>query len=183
RRSSDLTMTSLVRSLIANGAHVVFVPHVHLPDGSGESDVAAIAAVRSRLEEAELARTSDIPADLDAAQLKWCISRMDWFVGSRMHSTIGSLSTGTPTFGYAYSDKTQGVFDSCRMGAQVADARRTAGEDAVSTMVASYTSRARLRDELTRTIPPVLGESRRQLREVLAAVDEWRNSDVVDVIA
>src|SRR5699024_2128673 len=97
------TMTNVVQRLIAGGAHVVFVPHVHLPDGTGESDVAAIAAVRSRLDEAELDRTSQIPAQLDAAQLKWCISRLDWFVGSRMHSTIGALSTGTPTFGYAYS--------------------------------------------------------------------------------
>ncbi len=177
------TMTSLVRRLIADGAQVVFVPHVHLPGGAGESDVAAIEAVRSGLDETEVARTSDIPATLDAAQLKWCISRMDWFVGSRMHSTIGSLSTGTPTFGYAYSDKTQGVFDSCGMGSEVADARRIAGEDAVNAMFESYASRSRLRAELTRSMPPVVEESQQQLRDVLATVAGWPKSDIVSAIA
>jgi colanic acid/amylovoran biosynthesis protein len=177
------TMTSLVRQLIKDGAHVVFVPHVHLPGGAGESDVAGIEAVRAGLDEAEVARTSTVPPTLDAAELKWCISRMDWFVGSRMHSTIGSLSTGTPTFGYAYSDKTQGVFDSCSMGAQVADARRVAGAEAVAAMAESFTSRSRLREELTRTMPPVVDESQRQLRDALTAVAGWSKSDAVNVIA
>lgn len=177
------TMTILVRRLIADGALVVFVPHVHLPGGVGESDVAAIEAVRSGLNETEIARTSEIPATLDAAELKWCISQLDWFVGSRMHSTIGALSTGTPTFGYAYSDKTQGVFDSCGMGSEVADARRVAGEEAVRSMFESYTSRSRLREELARLTPAVVEASQRQLRDVLTTVAGWPNSDAVNVIA
>ena len=177
------TMTRLVRRLIADGARVVFVPHVHLPGGVGESDVAAIEAVRAGLDETEIARTSNIPPTLDAAELKWCMSQLDWFVGSRMHSTIGSLSTGIPTFGYAYSDKTRGVFDSCGMGSEVADARHIAGDDAVRAMFESYTARTRLREELSRTMPPVVEESQRQLRDVLTTVAQWPESETVSAIA
>ena len=175
------TLTAVVRRLIDDGAHVVFVPHVHLPDGTGESDVAGIEAVESGLDATEVARTSRVPATLDAAQLKWCISRMDWFIGSRMHSTIAALSSGTPTFGYAYSDKTQGVFDSCGMGTEVADARHTCGEEAVALIAESFAARTRLREALTRMAPPVVERSRRQLREVLTAVGGWPRSESVDV--
>src|SRR5699024_12781220 len=82
RRSSDL--------LIDAGAHVVFVSHVHLPGGSGESDKAAIHLVRSMLTENEASQTSMLPPDLDAAQLKWCIGAMDWFVGDRKSTRLNS---------------------------------------------------------------------------------------------
>ena len=37
-------------------------------------------------------------------------SRMDCFVGSRMHSTIFALAAGVPTIGLAYQPKTKGTF-------------------------------------------------------------------------
>src|SRR5699024_7951360 len=107
------TMTTLVQQLIDSGAHVVFVPHVHLPDGRGESDAVAIDLVRSKLTTGEATQTSVLPTSLDAAHLKWCIATMDWFVGSRMHATIAALSSLVPVYGYAYSDKARGVFESC----------------------------------------------------------------------
>ena len=48
--------------------------------------------------------------DLDASEVKWCISKLDWFVGSRMHATIAALSSGVPCAAIAYSRKFRGVF-------------------------------------------------------------------------
>jgi hypothetical protein len=60
----------------------------------------------------------------NAMELKWTLSRLDWFAGARMHATIGAFSSGVPTLGLGYSDKAQGVFAECGIGDEVADLRR-----------------------------------------------------------
>lgn len=160
------TMTLLVRELVAEGARVVLIPHVHTPGGSGESDIAAINRVRANLSKAESERTAVIPPSLDAAEVKWCISQVDWFVGSRMHSTIAALSTLTPAVGYAYSDKTLGVFQTCGVGDQVVDAREVTGAAAVDRMTGAFRARALVRQVLEDRISPTLDSSRTQLRDI-----------------
>src|SRR5699024_8992467 len=76
------TITDLVRRLVTAGAHVVFVPHVHTAEGAGESDIAAINSVRSNLTTAYASRTTILPAEMDAAQIKWCLAKLSWFIGS-----------------------------------------------------------------------------------------------------
>lgn len=170
------TMTELVRGLLAAGAQVLFVPHVHEPGGTGESDVAAIRQIRERLTASERARTELVPPDLDAAQLKWCIARCDWFVGSRMHATIAALSTLTPVAAYAYSDKTKGVFETCGTHDQVVDARRTAGSEAVEAIMASFHDRETIRADLAVRAPAVIEQSRAQLRDLLDTIGQWRSN-------
>ena len=45
-------------------------------------------------------------------EVKNCISQMDIFIGSRMHATIGALSSGVVTIPVAYSRKFSGLFES-----------------------------------------------------------------------
>jgi polysaccharide pyruvyl transferase WcaK-like protein len=45
----------------------------------------------------------------NACQLKYIISQCDYFVGSRMHSTLASLSSMVPTLSIAYSPKYLGI--------------------------------------------------------------------------
>lgn len=168
------TMTAAVRGLLSAGARVLFVPHVHSPDGAGESDVSAIADVRERLTAPERARTSVLPPHLDAAEIKWSVAQLDWFVGSRMHATIAALSTRTPAAAYAYSDKTLGVFETCGMGGQVVDARHTCGGEAVEALLASFHERETIRAELAVQVSGTIEESRAQLRSVLESVLQWR---------
>lgn len=168
------TMTRVTRGLLARGAHVVFVPHVHVPDGRGESDILAIEEVRAGLADDERAQTSIVSPTNDAAALKWCIARVDWFVGSRMHATIGALSSGVPAFGYAYSDKTHGVFATCGVGDHVGDARVLDHADAVDAMLASFDDRAATRSRLARSVPDVVERARRQLRDVIDTAERWR---------
>lgn len=172
------TITAVTRGLLDRGAHVVFVPHVHVPGGQGESDIRAVDAVRARLTDSERSRTSVVSPSLDAAELKWCISRLDWFVGSRMHSTIGALSTGVPAFGYAYSEKTAGVFETCGVGDEVGDARNLSGPDAIDAMVTSFDNRIATRQRLAATVPAVIDRARGQVLDVMTAVDQWRSDPV-----
>lgn len=169
------TMTEVVRGLHSRGAQVVFIPHVHEPSGMGESDMLAIREIWNRMGPHEKRRTSVLSETLDAAEIKWCIAQLDWFVGSRMHSTIAGLSTLTPTAGYAYSDKTLGVFQTCGMGDHVVDARDAAGEEATQAILASFDQRDSVRDELRALAPDTIGSSRQQLQDVFDLVDRWRH--------
>lgn len=168
------TMTSLVRALVREGAVVLLVSHVH-GAGRSENDSTAHDAVEAALDAGERARVRRLSPVLRAAELKWCIGRLDWFAGSRMHATIAALSSEVPAFGYAYSDKTRGVFGTCAVADDVVDARAVAGEEAVELALASFGRRVTTRDTLRRQVPEVVTQARGQLDEVLAAASSWRD--------
>lgn len=52
-----------------------------------------------------------IDKDLTSPQVKYVISRMSFFIGTRMHANFAAIYTGVPLFGLAYSYKFQGAFD------------------------------------------------------------------------
>lgn len=49
--------------------------------------------------------------DLTSPQVKYVISKMSFFIGTRMHANFAAIYTGVPVFGLAYSYKFQGAFD------------------------------------------------------------------------
>jgi polysaccharide pyruvyl transferase WcaK-like protein len=53
--------------------------------------------------------TTLLPAELSAAELKWCIGRLSLLVGARTHATIAALSQAIPTVSLAYSVKAYGI--------------------------------------------------------------------------
>lgn len=171
------TMTALVSALVDAGARVLLVPHVHIPGGSGESDINAIARLRERLDPVQRVRTTVLPPELDAAEVKWCISQLDWFAGSRMHSTIAALSTLTPVAAYAYSDKTRGVFKTCGVEDQCIDARHESGSGAVEHLLAGYHSREHTATVLAEHATGTVERSRSQLRDVLAYARTHASAD------
>ncbi len=168
------TMANLVTGLVDAGTRVLLIPHVHIPGGEGESDIAAIDAVLALLPETVRSRVTVIPSELDAAELKWCIAQCSWFVGSRMHSTIAALSSGVPACGYAYSDKTLGVFETVGMGDHVVDARHFGGDEAVEAIFASFKAREPTGRQLAARVPAVVDQARGQLRDIVAEVETWR---------
>ena len=48
--------------------------------------------------------------NLSAPQLKYIISRMSYFIGTRMHANFAAIYSGIPLFGLAYSQKFEGAF-------------------------------------------------------------------------
>ena len=49
--------------------------------------------------------------DLISPQIKFIISQMKFFIGTRMHANFAAMYTGVPLFGLAYSYKFQGAFE------------------------------------------------------------------------
>jgi colanic acid/amylovoran biosynthesis protein len=145
---------------------IVLIPHVMDRPGHYESDQEACVDVLGKVSEQMADRLLVAPLDLDQSEVKWLISRMDWFCGTRMHSMIAALSSNVPTAAVAYSDKTLGVFDTCNQGSQVFDPR-TLGTDAViDGLLQSFIDRDSIRESLAVSLPRVNEIALAQMRDI-----------------
>ena len=113
-------MQEICNYFLDRGHELVFVPHTY---GTGlEDDLIASRELKSLL--GENGNNIYIVSDnLDEKELKWIISRFEFFLGSRMHSCIAALSSGVPTIGISYSKKFLGVFESINAKEYVIDPR------------------------------------------------------------
>lgn len=143
------------------GAVVVIVPHVMSELSSYESDPRASENVVARFNGEYQERLFVSPSTLDHNEVKGNISKMDWFCGTRMHSTIAALSNAVPTATIAYSDKTKGVFESCGQGGEVFDPRVLDTNEILDAMKSSFQNRNLAKQSLIASLPEVknvLGE-------------------------
>lgn len=97
------------RAVRQYGLGILLVPHVHPLRGSHEGgDAAYMADLLERSRELGDSVTM-MPQDLNAAQTKYVISQLRFFMGARTHATIAALSSGVPTVSIAYSVKARGI--------------------------------------------------------------------------
>lgn len=137
------------------------VPHVYAPPGNVESDPDACWRVREAIPEALKPRVRIVKGEYDCRELKGIIGRMDFFIGSRMHSCIAALSQGIPCVGIAYSRKFQGVFETVGMGDWVVDGREVADDEAIAHVMDLYHKRDEVSSELKRRAE----QARKELQE------------------
>ena len=170
----ELIINLIVQLLQTTDAHILLVPHVHAPTGHYESDLDACLALTRQLPQSCRAEANErltiVQSPYDASELKWIISRTDWFCGTRMHSTIAALSTGVACCALAYSLKTEGVFESCGVGNATCDLRQLSTEAALELVLSTWHHRQQLSDTLAKQLPNVLAQSDRQLDEIASTL-------------
>lgn len=104
-------MTELVRLFQAKGSNIYLIPHaynVSKPETNND-DMVSTREFYDGLE--DKTGVYFIDKDLLSPQIKYLISRMDFFIGTRMHANYAAIFTGTPVFGLAYSYKFKGAFE------------------------------------------------------------------------
>lgn len=103
----------LIAYLIVKGEYQIhLVPHVidaHNPE-SGENDY----RVCKELSDEFQGKTILAPVFATAIDAKSYISNMDVFLGSRMHSTIGAISSGVATVPFSYAYKFEALYSHIR---------------------------------------------------------------------
>jgi colanic acid/amylovoran biosynthesis protein len=162
---------ALRKLLESTNAKILLVPHVVVDRPDSECDLLACRSVASELDDfAE--RVTVLEGNHDASELKWIISRTDWFCGTRMHATIAGLSSAVPTMALAYSMKTQGVFDSCKQGEQVVDLRTCDEQELAERIFSAWRCRDETRQSLSASLPAVLSIAARQMDGIARAVQE-----------
>lgn len=168
----DDQMEALARALLTSdpSLRLLLISHVHKPETHPESDLAAARSLVRRLGPLAEGRVRVLEEQLDAMELKWVLARLDWFAGARMHATIGAFSSGVPTLGLGYTDKAQGVFDECGIGADVADLRRLDGRALAERAVASFTARTAGRPRLAERLTGIRARADAEMDAMAAQV-------------
>lgn len=162
----------LSRFLTQSDANIVLVPHVLSGLDHYESDPAA--CLRSAADFDDEPRLCVLDRRYDAMQMKWVIAQLDYFCGTRMHSTIAGLSSGVPTAAIAYSKKTLGVFETCGLGASVVDPRQMSMNDCLEGIWTSWEQREQAAATLAERLPAVKDAAQNQTNRIFDYIDEVR---------
>jgi polysaccharide pyruvyl transferase WcaK-like protein len=160
----------LQRFLTETDCTIVLVPHVIAPKGHFESDVDACKDLVGRLDSKQRDRVIIIPAYNNPCEVKWVISRLDWFCGTRMHATIAALSSGVPVSAISYSPKTLGVFETCGQGNHVADPQVMTESELVDCLWSSWENRDDALLQFDRELPGVKLLVNEQMKSILDIV-------------
>lgn len=104
-------MTALVRMFQSKRYHVYLIPHAYnvAKPETNNDDMVSTREFYEQLEDKSNVHFIDL--DLLSPQIKYLISQMDFFIGTRMHANYAAIFTGTPVFGLAYSYKFKGAFE------------------------------------------------------------------------
>jgi colanic acid/amylovoran biosynthesis protein len=90
------------------GRPVLLIPHV-ASDLPGIDDFSFLADVHRECSKLGVSGVDLVSEDLNAAQLKWVISRCSLLIAARTHATIAAFSTAVPTISLGYSRKAAGI--------------------------------------------------------------------------
>jgi len=142
-----------------NKYNILLVPHTITPSGIIESDNDACEETFNKIESDHTFIARDTYSCQEAKNI---ISACDYFIGSRMHSCIASLSQGIPTIGLAYSKKFRGVFESVGVKEWVIDARSVETTEAVSLCLRALETNQKQKDELKASI----ANAKRELEKI-----------------
>jgi polysaccharide pyruvyl transferase WcaK-like protein len=150
------------------GNNLVLVPHV---EAGGLHDRDVNEELLIRLNEKFPGRVSIVPRGMEASEVKYIISSLDWFCGTRMHSTIAGLSSCVPTVAIAYSLKTVGVFETCGQKSQVVDPRTSSTNELYDAIIEKYETRASCKAELDKSIPLIKKRAEDQMDLIAGCVN------------
>lgn len=102
----------LIKLFQNKGKTVYLIPHAYnysIPEKHND-DLEACRVAYEKLE--DKTNIIFIDKDLISPQIKYIISKMSFFCGTRMHANFAAIYTNVPVFGLAYSFKYAGAFES-----------------------------------------------------------------------
>jgi len=111
KKSSPIdAMKLFIDDLIqSRGFNVLLVPHVFSLEGNiNNNDLIFMKKIIKDLGDYD-GRLSIVDKQLNAQEIKYVISKCNFFIGARMHSTIAAVSTLVPTLFLSYSNKGVGM--------------------------------------------------------------------------
>lgn len=134
---------------------VLLIPHVFADPGHVESDIGANQNVYMNLCDEYPGRLFYIDGIYNQSEIKFIIGECKFFIGSRMHSCIASISQGIPTVPLAYSRKFYGVFESIGMGYAVSDLMISKNKEVIEHVMNIYKNRNSQCRDLKKNIPSI----------------------------
>ncbi|WP_405332248.1 polysaccharide pyruvyl transferase family protein [Fibrobacter sp.] len=104
-------MKKIVQHFQKKGKTIYLIPHAYGYNDPewGNDDMISGREFYNSLE--DKTNIIFIDKDLISPQVKYVISKMSFFIGTRMHANFAAIFTKVPVFGLAYSFKFQGAFE------------------------------------------------------------------------
>lgn len=143
---------AIIAKLIEDGHQILLIPHTYNADNpNSEDDLSAIKQIYNKVSERGKTQIMIIENNYDAQELKYIISKSEFFIGSRMHACIAALSSLVPCIGLAYSYKFDGTFSMFHQEEGVINAANIEEEDIaiiLTKILELYNKRNLLQDKL-----------------------------------
>lgn len=104
-------INQIIEHFQKKGCNIYLIPHSYRYNSPeiNNDDMEACKATYNRLKDKN--KVIFIDQDLSSPKVKYVISKMKFFIGTRMHANFAAIYTNVPVFGLAYSYKFQGAFD------------------------------------------------------------------------
>lgn len=136
-------------------AKVLLMPQVLGPNPFNDDRIISREVLKTiNPESAEL-----LDYDFHPRELKYLYSKMDMFVGTRMHSNIFALSTSVPTVAINYEHKTKGIMELLNLNDYVVDIKDIEAEPFIKMIENCWSNKDNLRNELSKNIPAVIAKA------------------------
>lgn len=145
---------------------VHLIPHVVEGERGIENDYEVSYEIWREYNNANLVLA---PFALGPIEIKSYIAGMDFFMGARMHATIGAFSSGVPVVPMAYSRKFNGLFiDTLQYDAMV-DMKTMNNNLILSEITKNFANRSNLKEMINERMTGIVAERRKMLVEDLNA--------------
>lgn len=143
---------------------VHLIPHVVEGERGIENDYEVSYEIWREYNNANLVLA---PFALGPIEIKSYIAGMDFFMGARMHATIGAFSSGVPVVPMAYSRKFNGLFiDTLQYDAMV-DMKTMNNNLILPEITKNFANRSNLKEMINERMTGIVAERRKMLVEDL----------------
>lgn len=146
---------------------VLLMPQVLGPNPFNDDRIIS----REILEGIPLEQAQLLDYDFSPRELKYLYSKMDMFVGTRMHSNIFALSNLVPTVAINYEHKTKGIMEMLDLNDYVIDIKDINPSDFLNMLKECWDNQEKLHQILTEKMPQVIEDAQipaKKIREVLS---------------
>ena len=160
---------SVVRTIIdyflsLSNVKVHLVPHVVLQERGIENDYEVSYELWREYNSPNLLLA---PFALGPIEIKSYIAGLDFFMGARMHATIGAFSSGVPVVPMAYSRKFNGLFEDTLDYHYMTDLKKQAADEVLSTIKDAFEKRSELKDIIHNRMSTTVKEREQQMYDDL----------------
>lgn len=150
--------------LSLSNVKVHLVPHVVLQERGIENDYEVSYELWREYNNPDLLLA---PFALGPIEIKSYIAGLDFFMGARMHSTIGAFSSGVPVVPMAYSRKFNGLFEDTLDYHYMTDLKTQTKEEVLSIIKDAFEKRSELKEIIQNRMNTIVKEREQLLYDEL----------------
>ncbi len=112
QKSYELQISRLIEKIIEDdtSTKIYFMPQV-VYEANDDNDINVARRIYNLLPKKAQARVHIIKDDIEPSELLYAIGKMNFFIGTRMHSNLFAILSGVKTIAIGYEPKTRGIME------------------------------------------------------------------------